>query len=88
MLCCVIVLMQELVSSSNTNPVLGDLFKHGQVVTARIWATNIGDKYESAGEMEGDQRRRCVNAACFVQSSLAPYHPQPRHTTITKPHHP
>lgn len=80
--CCVFVCLplQELVSSSNSNPVLGDLFKHGQVVTARIWATNIGDTYESAGEMEGDQRRRCVcvcvlwgggvfvDAVCFVQS--------------------
>lgn len=42
--------LQEFVSSTNKHLPLGEVFKHGQVVVARILATDIGDKQESAVE--------------------------------------
>lgn len=37
-------------SSKDSYVKLGDVFKHGQVVTARILATDIGDRQDSAHE--------------------------------------
>jgi hypothetical protein len=58
--CCALnvvgyVCLQDQVSSTNSYPILGDVFKHGQVVTARIFSTDIGDRAEQA--QEGAKRK-------------------------------
>jgi hypothetical protein len=49
--------VQDQVSSDSNNPypTLGDIFKHGQVVTARIQSTEIGERTEQA--QEGAKRK-------------------------------
>jgi hypothetical protein len=48
------VCLQDQVSSSNPYPTLGDIFKHGQVVTARIHSTDIGERKQA---QEGAKRK-------------------------------
>lgn len=49
------VCVQDQVSSSDGYIKLGDVFRHGQVVTARIFATDIGERQEVA---DGGPKRK------------------------------